>query len=50
VAVREPSHVSKYAFGTKSAEFHVCSACGAVPLVTSEIDGCLTISSSASIS
>jgi len=39
VAVREPSHVSKYAFGTKSADFHVCAACGAVPLVTSEIDG-----------
>ncbi len=27
----------KYAFGTRTATFHVCSRCGAVPLVTSEI-------------
>ena len=32
-----PSLVSKYAFGTETATFHVCSRCGAVPLVTSEI-------------
>lgn len=31
------SPVSKYAFGTQSAMFYVCSRCGAVPLVTSEI-------------
>ena len=29
--------VSKYAFGTKTATFHVCNRCGAVPIVTSEI-------------
>jgi hypothetical protein len=29
--------VSKYAFGTKTAVFHVCSRCGVVPIVTSEI-------------
>ena len=29
--------VSKYAFGSRTATFHVCSRCGAVPLVTSEI-------------
>ena len=29
--------MSKYAFGTRTATFHVCSTCGAVPLVTSEI-------------
>ena len=34
-----PSLVSKYAFGTRTATFHVCSRCGAVPLVTSEIAG-----------
>jgi hypothetical protein len=39
VAVREPSSVSKYAFGTETARFHICSRCGVVPLVTSEIDG-----------
>jgi len=31
--------VSTYAFGTKTAEFHVCTACGVVPVVTSRIDG-----------
>jgi hypothetical protein len=37
VAVRDTSIVSKYAFGSRTATFHVCSRCGAVPLVTSEI-------------
>jgi hypothetical protein len=36
--VREAALVSKYEFGTRTATFHVCSRCGAVPLVTSEID------------
>ena len=39
VQVREPSHVSQYAFGTGTAQFHVCARCGIVPVVTSEIDG-----------
>jgi hypothetical protein len=39
VRVREPGKVSRYAFGTETATFHVCAACGTVPLVTSEIDG-----------
>jgi hypothetical protein len=38
VAVRNPSRVSEYAFDTKTAQFHICSTCGVVPLVTSEID------------
>jgi hypothetical protein len=38
VAVRDATLVSKYAFGTRTATFHVCSRCGAVPLVTSEIE------------
>ncbi len=29
--------VSKYVFGTKTATFYVCTRCGAVPVVTSEI-------------
>ena len=37
VTFRDASRVSKYAFGTRTATFHVCSRCGAVPLVTSEI-------------
>lgn len=37
VVVRNPALVSNYAFGTRTATFHVCSRCGAVPLVTSEI-------------
>jgi hypothetical protein len=37
VAIRDAALVSKYAFGTRTATFHVCSRCGAVPLVTSEI-------------
>ncbi len=39
VSVRHPSLHSRYAFGTKTADFHVCSQCGAVPVVTSTIDG-----------
>jgi hypothetical protein len=38
VNVKEPALVAKYAFGTRTAEFHVCSRCGIVPLVTSEVD------------
>ncbi|HQR21101.1 MAG TPA: hypothetical protein PLE54_00780 [Burkholderiaceae bacterium] len=39
VDIAEPSMVSRYAFGTRTAEFHICSRCGVVPVVTSEIDG-----------
>src|SRR5690349_572436 len=39
VTVDHPQLVSRYAFGTRTATFHVCSRCGTVPLVTSEIDG-----------
>ena len=39
VSVVEPERVSVYAFGTKTAEFHVCTRCGIVPVVTSRIDG-----------
>lgn len=31
--------VSVYSFGTKTAQFHVCSDCGVVPVVTSTIEG-----------
>lgn len=39
VSVAEPALVSKYAFGTRTADFHVCSRCGVPPVVTSRIDG-----------
>jgi hypothetical protein len=38
VQVKEPSLVTKYAFGTHTAEFHVCARCGIVPVVTSRLD------------
>jgi len=39
VSVADPANVSRYAFGTKTARFHVCTKCGVVPVVTSDIDG-----------
>lgn len=39
VVLQDPAAVSKYAFGTKTADFHVCARCGIVPVVTSRIDG-----------
>lgn len=38
VVVKDPALVSKYAFGTRTAEFHACARCGIVPVVTSRID------------
>lgn len=37
--IRDPSAVSRYRFGTGTAEFLVCARCGVAPLVTCEIDG-----------
>lgn len=39
ISVRDPALESKYLFGTNTAEFHICSRCGVVPVVTSRIDG-----------
>jgi hypothetical protein len=38
VDIVEPEKVARYSFGTRTAEFHICSACGVVPVVTSLID------------
>jgi hypothetical protein len=38
VTVKHPSLVSKYTFGTRTAEFHICARCGIVPVVTSRIE------------
>jgi len=39
ITIRQPGLASRYSFGTRTAEFHVCSSCGVVPVVTSRIDG-----------
>ena len=39
VRIRDPQQVQRYAFGTRTADFHVCRSCGVVPVVTSEIAG-----------
>lgn len=38
-AVRDAALHSRYEFETRTATFHVCARCGAVPLVTCELDG-----------
>jgi hypothetical protein len=38
VAIADPALVSHYAFGTRTAQFHICTRCGVVPVVTSRID------------
>jgi len=38
VNVQNSSLVSKYTFGTKTAEFHVCTKCGVVPVVSCRIE------------
>lgn len=34
----DPTFVTRYRFGTGTAEFYLCTRCGAVPFVTSAID------------
>ena len=38
IVINNPSLISRYAFGTRTAEFHTCARCGAVPVATSRID------------
>jgi hypothetical protein len=38
VTLRRRGAVSRYMFGTETAVFYVCTRCGAVPMVTSEIE------------
>ena len=35
----DPAQVHLYRFGTRTADFHVCTNCGTVPIVTCELDG-----------
>ena len=39
VSIQDRSMTTPYQFGTRTAEFHVCTGCGVVPVVTSLIDG-----------
>lgn len=39
VTIADPSAASAYSFETRTAQFHVCSRCGVVPLSTSRIEG-----------
>ena len=39
VEVDDPARVTRYQFGTRTAEFHICTGCGVVPVVTSRVDG-----------
>jgi hypothetical protein len=38
VHVEDPVHVARYAFGTKTADFHVCTRCGVVAVATCRVD------------
>jgi hypothetical protein len=37
--VGDASRVTQYQFGTKTADFHVCTTCGAIPIVTWTSEG-----------
>lgn len=39
ITTNNPSHLSKYLFGTKTAEFYICGMCGVPPVALSRIDG-----------
>ena len=39
VKTSDPSNVTRYRFGQKTAVFHICATCGIVPLATCDIDG-----------
>ncbi|MBI2381249.1 MAG: hypothetical protein HYV16_10910 [Gammaproteobacteria bacterium] len=39
LSIKDPGQVSRYSFGTRTAEFHVCARCGVVPAATSDIEG-----------
>jgi hypothetical protein len=39
MTIAQPELVSRYEQGTRTAQFHVCTKCGVVPVVTSKIDG-----------
>jgi hypothetical protein len=38
IGIRDPAQLTRYQFGTRTAEFHLCAGCGVAPVVTSRID------------
>lgn len=38
VSIGDPSRLSKYRFGTATADFYVCARCGVAPIVVCDID------------
>ena len=38
-SVKDPACTSVYAFGTRTADFHVCLTCGVIPIATCVMDG-----------
>ncbi len=39
VRIADPAAVERYRFGTGTADFHICRACGVVPVITGEMEG-----------
>jgi hypothetical protein len=39
VAIREPQEISRYRFGTRTAEPMICRHCGVLPVTLARIDG-----------
>ncbi|HVT33694.1 MAG TPA: hypothetical protein VHE32_13680 [Rhodanobacteraceae bacterium] len=39
IRIGEPSATAAYRFGTRTADFHLCTRCGVAPVVTSRVDG-----------
>ena len=39
VTIGDPDKVERYRFGTETADFHICRACGVVPVVTCTLEG-----------
>ena len=39
IVIQDKAQVSEYTFGTHTAVFHICSRCGAVPVVSSDVAG-----------
>jgi len=37
--IADKSSATEYRFGTKTADFHVCQKCGAIPIATCTIEG-----------
>ena len=41
IQIKDVASARRYRFGTRTADFHICSECGVSPIVTCEIDSAL---------